>query len=213
MKPKILVLANQKLENYIKAIEACGALPTVKYLPDQDINYDGLLLCGGNDIFPSYYGKKINGAHSFDKERDRTEIALTKKFMDTGKPILGICRGMQLLNIILGGTLIQDLPSSDFHRAHNGLDSVHFVNAKGILAELYGKEFSVNSAHHQAIDVLGTGLLECAWCDGVIEAITHMTKPYFAVQFHPERMCLDNARCDTVDGLSLFKYFMELCKK
>ena len=117
MKPNILILANQKRENYANAIEASGGVATVKYLPDLDTNYDGLLLCGGNDILPSYYGQEINGACDFDPLRDKTEFELTKRFIDTGKPILGICRGLQLLNVALGGTLIQDLPNADFHRS------------------------------------------------------------------------------------------------
>ena len=212
MKPKILVLANQKRENYKNAIIAAGGEPTVKYLPDMDTNFDGLLLCGGNDISPSFYGQEILGAHDFDAMRDTLEIELTRKFIDTGKPILGICRGLQLLNVTLGGTLIQDLPSANFHRAQSGLDSSHNISAEGILKELYGDKLSVNSAHHQGIDILGNGLRATAICDGVIEAVEHSTKPYFAVQFHPERMCLDNMRGDTVDGLDIFKYFIELCK-
>ena len=213
MKPKILVLANQKSENYLLATEMCGGIAVHKYLPDFDTSFDGLILCGGNDIFPQYYGQTTNGAHSFDLERDRTELELTKRFIDTGRPILGICRGHQLLNVALGGTLIQDLPCSDFHRTKNGADSVHYINAKGVLQKLYGNELYVNSAHHQAIDTLGAGLSTTAWCDGIIEAIEHKSKPYLGVQFHPERMCLTNTRNDTADGIKIFEYFINLCKK
>lgn len=212
MKPKILILASQKSINYKKAVEACGGEATVKYLPDADINFDGLLLCGGNDIFPSYYGQEINGAHDFDKIRDDTEFRVTKAFLATGKPILGICRGLQLLNVALGGTLIQDLSNANDHCGHRGIDSVHPVTAVGILERLYGNNFSVNSSHHQAIDKLGSGLFATAFSNGVIEAIEHKEKPYFAVQFHPERMCLDFKSDSFVDGIEIFKYFIELCK-
>ena len=205
MKPRILVLGN---ENYINAIEYCGGEAIYSYSPSDSLDFDGLLLCGGNDIHPSYYGQEINGAVNFDISRDECEMALLKSFLDTGKPILGICRGLQLLNVALGGTLIQDLPCANLHRSHNGNDSVHTVTAQGVLEKLYGKNPCVNSSHHQAIDTLGSGLVASAWCDRVIEAIEHVEKPYFAVQFHPERM----KRADTVDGIKIFEYFIELCK-
>ena len=214
MKPEILILANQRKENYIKAIEKCGAIATVKYLPDLNVNYDGLLLCGGNDIHPSFYGEEIDGAFGFDMERDETEMALLKKFIDTGKPILGICRGHQLLNVALGGTLIQDLEQQSEHTQINGKDSVHQIITKkdSILNTLYGEEVAVNSSHHQGIDKLGKGLLVTALCNGVIEGVEHKTKPYFGVQFHPERMCLDFESEKTVNGIEIFKCFVELCR-
>ena len=213
MKPKILILANRKSELYAQAIVASGGEPTVKYLPDLDENYDGLLLCGGNDILPSYYGQAVNGAIDFDIKRDESEIALTKAFIHTGKPILGICRGMQLLNVALGGTLIQGLDNAKFHQTKDGVDSVHGVIAQGFLATLYGEQFNVNSAHHQALDALGEGLLISAQCENVIEAVEHRSLPYFGVQFHPERMCLSYKSDNTVDGIKIFEHFIELCKK
>ena len=213
MKPRILILANQKSHNYVSAIEACGGEVTLKYLPDLELDYDGLVLCGGNDILPAYYGQETNGAHSFDLERDKTELALTRAFIDTGKPILGVCRGLQLLNVALGGTLIQDLENADFHRSTDEGDRVHIINADGFLKDIYGVRFSVNSAHHQAIDTLGKGLVTAAVCDGVIEAVEHKEKPFIAVQFHPERMCLSYKSDKTVDGIKIFEHFIELCKK
>ena len=216
MKPKILILANQRKENYIKAIKACGAIGTLKYLPDTDsvtvTDFDGLLICGGNDIHPSNYGQEINGSVNFDTERDRTELALIKQFMDTGRPILGICRGHQLLNVALGGTLIQDLEAKAIHTQINATDQVHKIKAKekSTLYSLYGEEFYVNSAHHQGIDKLGSSLVATSFCGDVIESIEHKIKPYLGVQFHPERM---TDRQDTVNGIEIFEYFVSLCKK
>lgn len=206
---KILLLANQKSENYIKAIEAFGA----EAILNQDTtDCDGLILCGGNDIQPSYYGENINGSYDFDIERDKREFEITKKFLETGKPILGICRGHQLLNVILGGTLIQHLPNASDHTSKNGNDNIHTLkaNPKSVLFNLYGDYFFVNSSHHQAINQLGKGLIVSAYSmDGTVEAVEHISKPYIGVQFHPERMTTDK----TENGLEIFKYFIDLCKK
>ena len=207
---KILLTANKKKETYINAVEAVGAEAVVKYLPDDSVDYDGLILCGGNDVQPCYYGEEINGSLDFDEERDRTEMALAQKFFQTGKPILGICRGMQLLNVALGGTLYQDISG------HRG-EILHTVKAeKGSLWEkLYGKEFTVNSFHHQAVKRLGNGLKATLY-DGtgaVIEGVEHESKPYLGVQWHPERICLDLAREGAVDGLKVIERFIRLCEE
>lgn len=206
---KILLLANHKSEKYIKDIEAFGA----EAILNQDTtDCDGLILCGGNDIQPSYYGENINGSYDFDIERDKREFEITKKFLETGKPILGICRGHQLLNVILGGNLIQHLSNASDHTSKNGSDNIHTLkaNPKSVLFNLYGDYFFVNSSHHQAIKNLGEGLIATAYSmDGVIEAIEHISKPYLTVQFHPERMTTDK----TENGLEIFKYFIDLCKK
>ena len=206
---KILLLASQNCENYINSVRACGAEAIVN---QYDLDCDGLVLCGGSDIHPSYYGEEINGSRDIDVERDKREIDVTKEFMQTGKPILGICRGHQLLNVLLGGALIQHLPNSSDHMQKNGIDSIHTVkaNPRSMLFNLYGDYFFVNSSHHQAVNQLGTGLIPTAFSmDGVIEATEHVSKPYFTVQFHPERMNTDK----TESGIEIFKHFIDLCKK
>lgn len=214
---KILLLAKTQQENYIRAVEACGAQAEVKYLPDENIHYDGMIFCGGSDIHPKYYGEEINGSVEIDEERDRTEIALMKKFMQTGKPILGICRGMQLLNVVLGGTLIQDIPQVKEHRREGTIELTHEVIAKkgSLFEETYGERFCVNSYHHQALDQLGEGVLVTLRSadDRVIEGCEHATKPYFGVQWHPERMCLDLEREDTINGIKIFEKFIKMCEK
>ncbi|MBR2024349.1 MAG: gamma-glutamyl-gamma-aminobutyrate hydrolase family protein [Clostridia bacterium] len=206
---RILLLAKQKIENYAKAVASCGA-ETVLNCPDYTC--DGLVVCGGNDIDPSYYGEEIKGSRNIDIERDKTEFEITKKFIETGKPILGICRGHQLINILLGGNLIQHLPNASVHTQINGEDNVHTLkaNPKSVLFNLYGDYFFVNSSHHQAINQLGNGLIPTAFSmDGVIEATEHVSKPYITVQFHPERMNTDK----TENGIEIFRYFIDLCKK
>ena len=214
---KILLLAKDQQENYIRAVEACGAQAVVKYLPDEDIDCDGMIFCGGSDVHPKYYGEEIDGSVNIDEDRDRAEVALMKKFLQTGKPILGICRGMQLLNVVLGGTLIQDLPNVQEHRIESNENLIHEVVAVkgGLFEELYGERFCINSYHHQALDKIADGLRATLYSvDGkVVEGCEHTSKPYFGVQWHPEKMCLSLARTDTVDGIKIFEHFIKKCKE
>ncbi len=206
---KILLLANKNCENYVKAVEHFGAEAIVN---DEKINCDGLVLCGGSDIHPMYYSEEIKGSRDIDTERDKREFEIAKEFLKTGKPILGICRGHQFLNVLLGGTLIQHLPNASVHTQNNGIDSIHTlkVNPKSTLYAIYGDYFFVNSSHHQAISKIGEGLIPTAFSmDGVIEATEHISKPYLTVQFHPERMVTSQ----TENGLEIFRYFIDLCKK
>jgi putative glutamine amidotransferase len=137
--------------------------------------------------------------------------------MELEKPIFGICRGHQLINVALGGSLIQHLPTAkDHEHIRLGLDRVHPCTADpdSWIAGIYGTRFAVNSSHHQGVDRPGKGLrtVLCA-PDGVIEAMQHETLPVWSVQFHPERMCYAHRREDTVDGSLLFRFFLEKCEK
>ncbi len=214
MKPKILVSAKVKTEYYVDAVNASGGDGHAEYCPSPLADHDGLVICGGSDIDPKYYGESLNGAVNMDNERDESEFALVKAFYEAGKPIMGICRGMQLLNIFFGGSLYQHIDSADIHIAHDGVDSVHGVSSRegGFIEKLYGKDFSVNSAHHQAVNMLGDGLLVTATANGIIEAVEHKSLPIIGVQWHPERMCCTQKRADTVDGLKIFEYFIKICR-
>ena len=136
--------------------------------------------------------------------------------VNEGKPILGICRGIQLLNVALGGDLIQDLsPDIRLFHSREGQDLVHPVRceADSFLHRLYGPLFPVNSSHHQAVGRLGEGLRAVAWSEGgVAEALELPGRPVLGVQFHPERMAFGRRRPDTVDGAPLFAYFLSLCR-
>ena len=220
MSVKILLATNSGRENYINAIEHCGGSATATYLNDVGTDFDGLILCGGNDIDPQYYGEELNGAVKVDKERDEAELLLARQFIDAGKPVMGICRGYQLLNVYFGGTLHQHIENVTEHRScgtEGEGDLVHLVKAaKGsIVNRLYGDEFSVNSYHHQAIKKMGKHLkITMTSMDRtVIEGMEHETLPVFGVQWHPERMCFENSRKDTVNGALLFEYFIQLCEK
>ena len=217
MKPRILLSGNANNDNYINALNGCGGVPFASYLPEISLDYDGLILCGGGDIEPWRYGEELNGSNSMDPERDALELALVKAYVEAGKPILGICRGLQMLNVYFGGTLIQHLDCYQEHTSGANFDLAHDVRAEegSILHNLYGEAFRVNSSHHQAIGKLGEGLkVTMRTADGqVIEGIEHETLPIFAVQWHPERMCFAKEREDTVNGSAVIRYFLEMCKK
>lgn len=204
------------MANYCAALECLGAIPVAGYCPEPDLGCDGLLLCGGGDLDSTLFGQENRGSDPPDHHRDRAELALFQAFFQAGKPILGICRGMQVINVALGGDLIQDLPpvSLPFH-GRAGHDLVHPLRAEqdSLLYRLYGPVFLVNSTHHQAVDCLGNGLRAIAWAEsGFSEAIDYPGRPILGVQFHPERMSFARRRADTVDGAGIFKEFLRWCE-
>ena len=216
MKPRILLSVNSKRDNYIDAVNNCGGIAVPQYCPDVSTEYDGLIICGGNDIDPAYYNEKMNGSVNIDAKRDMAEFALAKAFAEKKKPIFGICRGCQLLNVAFGGNLYQDISNASEHCSFSDYDLVHKVTVKkdSFLYKMYGVEFSVNSFHHQAIKETGNGFDVLATADGTtIEGIIHKELPIFGVQWHPERMCFANKREDTVDGAEIFNFFIKLCKE
>jgi putative glutamine amidotransferase len=164
---------------------------------------DGLYLAGGNDLHPQLYGQKPAAAKTedFSTLRDTTEQALLEYALEDGKPILGICRGMQLLNVQLGGTLYQDinteLPGTLDHNVSNkykrltDLSHVLTIKPGSRLAQIVGEgNLGTNAHHHQAVKKLGKGLQAVAWTsDGIIEAIEHLDYPFaVGIQAHPESL-------------------------
>jgi putative glutamine amidotransferase len=162
---------------------------------------DGLVLSGGVDIHPSLYG----GSMEYEKgpkdgwqlERDEFEKAALKKAWSLGLPVFGVCRGLQLINVCTGGTLVQDLGSigDEVHQNKGVIDMEHgvFIEKNSLLGSIALKGGTINSAHHQSIDELGEGLrVNCVAEDGTIEGIEWaepVGKPFMlAVQWHPERM-------------------------
>ena len=218
MQPRILISGVKKSRfDYENAVSQCGGIPESYYLPPMDLSCDGLILCGGPDVAPCYYGQSNLACGELDEERDRIEMELLRAYVELKKPVLGVCRGLQLINVALGGDLKQDIGEylHLFHSAWGEPDyRVHPIRAKegSALRDAYGESFMVNSCHHQAIDHLGTGLHAVAWAEsGIIEAVEHESLPVSAVQFHPEQMCFLKKRADTVDGSLIFKRFLETC--
>lgn len=203
-----------KTGRYEQALEILGATPRAGYCPAPDLNCDGLILCGGGDLESSLFGQENQGSNPPDVARDQAELELFRAFYQANKPILGICRGMQVINVALGGDIIQDLPPEvrPFHVPRGKEDQVHPIRAAedSVLASLYGPVFPVNSWHHQAVGRLGDGLRAIAWAEGgFAEALEHRDRPILGVQFHPERLALYR-RPDRVDGAPLLAYFLSL---
>lgn len=210
---------------YSTALQHAGITPIVSDRIENENDYDGLLLPGGGDIAPIFYHKKNRGSQNICISEDIIQLLLFQRFLEQKKPILGICKGMQLINVALGGSLVQDLPTGRFHAYHNG-DRYHTTKALSgsHLHSVYGKDCITNSAHHQAINKLGTGLCIAQYAfDGVIEGIEHTSLPIIGVQWHPERMIASNsvqvhpARNyvnhtfeNPADGSKLFSYFSSL---
>lgn len=217
MKPRILISTPEEGGvNYIRAVEGSGGIAVPAYCPPGEAGgYDGLVLCGGGDLGDRYTGAVNPAPADVDLRRDRAELALISAFLDAGLPILGICRGHQILNAALGGTLILDLPPAGraVHTQAEGADQVHLVRTEpdSFAGRLYGETCQVNSAHHQAVDRLADGLRAVQWAeDGVVEALEHRSAPLWGVQWHPER--LDGA-AGTVEGRALFCAFLALCQE
>jgi len=204
-------------QTYINAIRHTGGEPVAAYCPVLEAKCGGLLLTGGGDIEPSRFSQESRGSNPPDRARDEAELALVHAYLAMGKPILGICRGMQILNVALGGDLIQDLPPQvrPFHVGLGGEDNVHplRITAQSILYQLYGPHMQVNSWHHQAVGKVPPPLRPIAWAEGGFpEALVHEELPVLGVQFHPERMAYSHKRTDTADGSHIFRWFVQQCE-
>ena len=173
-----------RYENYRRAVEAAGGTVRFGGTPE---GCDALLLPGGGDMEPWRYGQSNTASRGLEPERDTAELMLLERFTAAGKPVLGICRGIQVINVCCGGTLCQDLPG---HSAVDGHDSFHTVRtARSPLLAVCGPLCRVNSAHHPAADAPGRGLRAVPWAeDGAVEAVCHDCLPVWGVQWHPERL-------------------------
>jgi putative glutamine amidotransferase len=198
---------------YVDKLAQAGGLPVLlPPVPDGVgvlARLDGLVLSGGSDVDPARYGAAAHAAAGpFYAARDSAELELCRQALASGLPVLGICRGLQVINVALGGTLLQHLPDlvgDDSHSpelAGYGTHKVSVASGSQLSALLGRSEAAVPTHHHQAIDRLGAGLVATAWTDdGVIEAVEfhqpgadraagpgeHAAPPFMiAVQWHPE---------------------------
>lgn len=215
--------------HYPAALAACGALPLVipLNLPEPILRaiferLDGLCLAGGVDVAPAEYGETNHPElGSVDAPRDRTELTLARWALAADLPVLGICRGIQLLNVAAGGTLYQHLPAQlpeTRQHSYRLQDTAwetptHEVRIEpgGKLAAVIGAEtVRTNSFHHQAVKDVAPGFRPAAWADdGVVEAIEHAAKPFaVAVQWHPEGMFKSDTHAQRI-----FEAFVAACRE
>ncbi|WP_303754658.1 gamma-glutamyl-gamma-aminobutyrate hydrolase family protein [Enterococcus sp. S86.2] len=215
MKPVIGIAANEQTmidtdshwisytpKNFVTGVQNTGGLPLL--LPIGTIydaksyiqKIDKLLLAGGQDVSPESYGalphQKLGATNH---RRDLFEMALVKEAVKAGKPVIGVCRGMQLLNVAFGGTLLQDLSLAKEPLLKHVQLPTPFelpthpveINMNSRLAEFLPQNYQVNSFHHQVIDELAAEFVVTATApDGVIEGIESVKSPVMGVQWHPE---------------------------
>ncbi|MFN8523697.1 MAG: gamma-glutamyl-gamma-aminobutyrate hydrolase family protein [Chloroflexota bacterium] len=186
---------------YVDALVAAGGVPL--FIPPMSSGaavqralaaVDGVLFPGGWDVAPARFGEDAHPTVIVDEVLDELELELAGAALAEDRPILGICRGQQVLNVALGGTLVQDLPSAGVAHPQSGAQRDRLAHGMWLaedsrLAEILGADrFEVNSHHHQAVQDLGRGLRAVGWAtDGVIEALESEEHRWvMCVQFHPE---------------------------
>jgi putative glutamine amidotransferase len=212
---------------YIRAIEQAGGVPLlIPPLDDEEglaaayCRLDGLLLSGGGDIEPGlYHAERLPECGPAEAARDAAELLLARYALEQELPILGICRGHQMLNVALGGTLYQDIGSarpgamSHMRQDHRRDWRAHAITVEphSRLEEIFGtRQSRVNSLHHQALDRLGSDVRVLARSDDdIVEAIEVCGHPFaVAVQFHPEELVPRDE-----PSRRLFKAFVRTCEE
>ena len=199
---------------YIQAVVRAGGLPLlIPHLEDTSLlravyeRLDGLLLTGGEDIHPGHFGEAIHErCRSISPERDATELPLARWAIQEGKPLLGVCRGIQVLNVALGGSLYQDIgsqcPAAGRHDWYPGFPrsllahSAALVDGTHLGRILGAATLEVNSLHHQSIKDLAPALRMAAVApDGIVEAVEGRDHPFaIGVQWHPEELAGTDVR-------------------
>jgi len=205
--PRIAIAPCSKPHDYEESVRRAGGEPTIvdyKAHPAADLvsTFDGIVLAGGADVLPSIYGEAAHSTFgAAEAGRDEYEIELVRRALEADVPIFAICRGIQVLNVALGGTLMQDIPSEVANALPHDVREPRFAIAhdvwmtSGSLLERLmrerieeGDDAPVNSRHHQAIKQLAKGLVVSATApDGVIEAVEEPGRRFcLGVQWHPE---------------------------
>ena len=207
---------------YVESLRKAGAVPVV--IPPQPENaaeiisgLDGILLAGGDDCDPTAYGEpQHDTVHPMDPRRQSNDLTLARLARQRRIPTLGICLGVQMMNVAAGGTLIQDIDSelrTDIEHASEPSDRNRhdvLIEDRTRLAEILGdRELNVNSSHHQAIRHVGEGLRVTALApDGIIEGLEDPSHPFYVgVQWHPEDMATEKS------AETLFDAFVEAARR
>jgi putative glutamine amidotransferase len=220
-KPVIGVTPCSRVDDYVESVKRAGGEPLVLSNDDDPAavldKVDGVLLTGGLDVDPRLYGEAPHPTTEPAPDRDRFEIPLTRAAIARDVPLLAICRGVQVLNVAAGGSLVQDIPSAIQSTLAHSIDTpkdhlAHNVRVtRGtVLADLLGTEQqSVNSRHHQAVGTVASDFVVSAEsADGVVEAIEKPDATFcLGVQWHPENFW----RTGEFDGL--FRNFVAVAAK
>lgn len=222
-------LAGQKwhfiADNYVASVEAAGGIPVLipicgdlenaKLLVER---MDGVLISGGHDVNPEEYGERVKGyCGELMLPRDRQDIDLTRYLLEeTDKPVLGICRGTQIINVAAGGTLYQDLKiqggfehhSCEMYPMNAAVHSVTIKNGSKLSGIYQNDQVCVNSFHHQGVKDVADGYMASAVSeDGVTEGIERIGERFvLGVQWHPEMMY------DSEEQQKVFRAFVEACR-
>ena len=189
-------------EAYSDAVVKAGGVPVILPLTcDLSLlrqlwqHCDGLLLTGGADVSHKFYAPRMPSRQraaiqGVDEVRDEMEIWLTRAALRDNRPVLGICRGIQVMNVALGGTLLTDIPNHRHPQADGLIHRLHWEQSSKIRAALGTPAVAVNTTHHQALDKVAPGLRVTARAeDGIAEAVEHTAARFcWGVQFHPERL-------------------------
>ena len=211
--------------SYVDSIVRAKGIPTIiPIIEDEEIikkmleSVDGIIMTGGVDVHPFRFNEEpIEKIGTISAERDDFDFTVMKYAAEMNKPILGICRGIQVINVYFGGTLIQDIPSQrSSNILHSQTAEYHVATHKiqivkdSIIYDMLGENSEVNSFHHQAIDKLDKDFKVTATAkDGIVETIEYKKKDSFilGIQWHPELMSAKNVKMQNI-----FDMFVEVCK-
>lgn len=224
--PTIAISPCRQMTDYVESVRRAGGAPVEVSLDDDAAavvgKVDGVLLTGGGDIDPLHYSGQAHAAHvAAEPGRDAFEMALVRAALDAGRPLFAICRGLQVLNVALGGDLVQDIPTEVAGALHHDVREPRYALAHEVWATqgsrfatlmrdklVDGESCQVNSRHHQAVRHLGHGLDVVATSpDGVIEAVERPGPFCLGVQWHPENFWR------TGEFRPLFEGFVDACRR
>jgi len=206
----------QQRATYPRSVEVAGGLPVlIPPLEDAALfalleRLDGIVFPGGADVDPGHYAEERHPKTEVNADLDQLEFAAARWAVNSDKPVLGICRGQQLLNVVTGGSLVQHVENHRQHGDRTALTQTLTVAPDSRLREVFGADrFDVNTMHHQAVGRLGRGLRAVAWSeDGTVEAVESDAHPWMLmVQFHPEELVASHA-----PSLALMTAFVEACR-